>query len=94
VLGLKLGVITNVPDNVSKQDVVDMLANANVLQFIEKRGIITSVDAGAQKPKVQIYRYAAKAVAQSVGDCLYIGEDPKEVAGAIQSGMLGMLKPS
>ena len=41
----------------------------------------------------QIYQFAARQVGLPIEQCLYIGEDPAEVAGAQAAGMAGVLKP-
>lgn len=93
VLGLRLGVITNLPINMSLQDVQGLLEDAGLFRFLDSVGLITNHEAQADKPEVAIYQYAAQRVKVPIERCLYIGEDPEEVAGARQAGMAAILKP-
>jgi len=92
VLGLRLGIITNIPDQMSTEDVRRMLATAGLLTLLNSALIITSRDAGASKPDVKIYEFAARRAGVPTNQCLYVGEDPAEVAGAQASGMGGLVK--
>lgn len=91
-LGLKLGVITNVPRDVDKDRIRAMLAEARISHLFDDDGLITSTDAGALKPRTEIFLFAANALHLPVERCVYVGEDPGEVAGAIAAGMHGILK--
>jgi FMN phosphatase YigB (HAD superfamily) len=93
VLGLRLGVITNIPPDMSSAEVRTMLATAGLRTLIEDDLIVTSRDAGAAKPAAQIYELAAQRAQMSIARCLYIGENPSEVMGAQAAGMCGLIKP-
>ena len=93
-LGLKLGIITNIPPEMTGDMVRRLLATAGLLAFLDDGAIVTSRDAGTSKPDARIYLYAARRVGLPIGQCLYVGEDPQEVVGAHQAGMVGLLKPS
>ncbi len=92
-LGLKVGVITNIPHDMTNADVRRMLEAAGLLSFMEAEAIVTSRDAKADKPASEIYQFAAKRIGLPVDECLYVGEDPNEVLGAQRAGMAGLLKP-
>ena len=92
-LGLKVGVITNIPHDMTNADVRRMLEAAGLLSFMEAEAIVTSRDAKADKPAPEIYQFAAKRIGLPVDECLYVGEDPNEVLGAQRAGMAGLLKP-
>jgi FMN phosphatase YigB (HAD superfamily) len=92
-LGLRLGVITNIPPDMSPAEVRTMLATAGLLTLFDNDLIVTSRDAGAAKPDARIYEFAADRAQISLGRCLYIGENPSEVTGALVAGMGGLLKP-
>src|SRR4051812_30150872 len=62
VLRLKLGVITNVPGTIAKSDVMNLLADADLMKYFDPLGIITSTDAHAMKPQIEIYQFAASTV--------------------------------
>jgi FMN phosphatase YigB (HAD superfamily) len=91
-LGLKLGVITNVPRDVHKDRVRAMLADARISHLLDDDGLITSTDAGALKPRSEIFLFAANTLRLPVERCVYVGENPAEVAGAVAAGMHGILK--
>jgi FMN phosphatase YigB (HAD superfamily) len=93
VLGLRTGIITNTPNGIMTQDVRTLLADAGLLNLLDASAIITSLDAKVSKPKAGIYEYAAKQVGLTTSQCLYIGEDPDQIRGALTAGMMGLLKP-
>jgi FMN phosphatase YigB (HAD superfamily) len=93
VLGLRLGVITNLPASMSHDDIKKLLNNAGLLQFLDTKGLITNKDAHADKPDPEIYKFAASSLGEPIDCCLYIGENAAEVAGALKAGMAAILKP-
>jgi HAD superfamily hydrolase (TIGR01549 family) len=92
-LGLRVGVISNVPATMTTAELRGLLDAADILAALDPRGVITSRDAGAEKPDPRIYRYAAERMGTSVEQCLYVGEEPEQVAGAARAGMASLLKP-
>ena len=93
VLGLRTGIITNVPGDMTLQDVKTLLGEAGLLDLLDGNAIITNLAAKANKPNPEIYQYASRQLGLSPGQCLYMGDDPAEVNGALASGMVGVLKP-
>lgn len=93
VLGLRIGVITNLPATMTDQQIQDMLDGAGLLSFLDPNGLITNHQAHADKPKAKIYRFAAQKMGVVVQQCLFIGENEQEVLGAKTAGMGGILKP-
>jgi hypothetical protein len=93
VLGLKLGVISNLPNDLTPEQFRQLLAQAELLPYFDLKGIVTNHDAGADKPDPRIYRFAAERMGAATSDCLYVGEDETEVAGAQAAGMSAILKP-
>jgi FMN phosphatase YigB (HAD superfamily) len=91
-LGLRLGVITNVARDVDKDRIRAMLAEARIVQFFDEQGFITSTEAGSFKPRAGIFLFAADAMRLAIQRCVYVGEDPAQVAGAVAAGMHGILK--
>jgi FMN phosphatase YigB (HAD superfamily) len=91
-LGLRLGIITN-SGPYGLQDIRAMLDRVGLTRFFEPALVVTSAEVEAQKPDAKIYIIAAARAGVSIGECLYIGEDPKEVEGAQRTGMGGLLKP-
>jgi len=98
-LGLKLGVITNLPKGMSDDQLKDMILKAEMSQdpktgkpntigiYIARENIFTSEAAKAEKPLMEIYHYAASALGLDVGECLYVGANLMEVVGARNAGM-------
>ena len=92
-LGVQLGVISNTPAGVGHARILSMLKEAHLDQFFTPAALITSADAGASKPERAIYEYAAKALHLTPDECVYFGENPAEVAGAIAAELHGIQKP-
>lgn len=91
-LGLRVGVITNVARDVDKPQVRRMLAEAGIIDVFEDDALVTSTEAGTFKPEAAIYLFAAACVNLPPHRCIYVGEDPEQVAAAIGAGMHGILK--
>lgn len=92
-LGLRIGVITNLPRDVSADDGRKMLEEAGLLEFIDPKGVIINHDAKVDKPDPRIYQYAAKCLGLKPEECLFVGENFAEVLGAQAAGMKAQLKP-
>ena len=92
-LGLRVGTISNLPSGLTGQDFKNILDRAGILSMFELGLVVNSVDAGAAKPNAAIYTFAAARAGKPPQQCLYVGEDPAEVEGAIAAGMAGLLKP-
>ena len=88
-----IGIITNLPPEVSAADGRRMLDEAGLTPFLDPNGIIINHEAPASKPAPEIYRYAAEKVGVPVHRCLFIGENLLEVIGAEAAGMRTLLKP-
>ena len=105
VVGLRIGVITNLPDNVSADQGRKMLEDAvlstdsktkkkvTIKDFIDPKGIIINHDAGINKPDPEIFKYAARQMGVPVERCLFCGENLIEVMAAKTAGMQTQLKP-
>jgi FMN phosphatase YigB (HAD superfamily) len=92
-LGLRLGVITNLPQGMTTAEIRQILSDAGILSFLDPQGVVTSADAPAAKPDKAIYQFAAGRIHLPEAACLYVGESPAEVQGAIDAGMAAILKP-
>jgi putative hydrolase of the HAD superfamily len=90
-LGFRLGVITNVTNNVNKDRVRTMLAEASIAHYFEGGTIITSTEAGSFKPETAIFLFAARAIHLPVERCVYVDENRVQVAAAVTAGMHGIL---
>jgi len=103
-IGLKIGVITNLPDNVSAADGRKMITEAvlsedakgkrrTIGEFIPAANIVTNHDAGADKPDPRIYAAAAAKLGIQPSEALFVGENLIECMGAQAAGLRAELKP-
>ena len=83
--GLILGLISNV-----EQDINETLTRLELPSWLEI--IVTSQDAGANKPQPEIFREALKRASVQPAEALYIGDQYQvDVVGANGAGMKGIL---
>jgi len=94
VLSLRLGIIINLRDGMTKVEIKQLLIDAQILKFFDPHGFITSLDASAAKPDPHIYHYAAQQMGLTTPQCLYVGDQKEQVEGACAAGMVGILKSS
>lgn len=92
-IGLRVGIITTLGTQLTKQQGLDLLRKAGLDSFLDPLGFISDKDLNVAKPRVEIYRYAAERVGVPVNRCLFVGENLIEVIGAIFAGMKAVLKP-
>jgi FMN phosphatase YigB (HAD superfamily) len=92
-LGLRIGTISNLPAGMTSAQFKNILEQAGIAPVFDPALIVSSADAGVAKPNAAIYAFAAARAGVPAGQCLYVGEDPAEVDGAIAAGMAGILKP-
>ena len=92
-IGLKIGIITNLPGSVTADQGRKLLDDAGITSYLEPAGIIINHDAGSSKPGAAIFEYAAEQVGIEIGKCCFVGENLIEVIGAKAAGMQAMLKP-
>jgi len=93
IFDTRIGIIMNLPADVSSDDGVRMLKEAGIYSFLDPRGIIINHDVGIDKPAKQIFEYASKAVEVPIERCTFIGENILETIGAMAAGMNVLLKP-
>lgn len=93
-MGLRIGIITTLGDQLTNNDALAMLQNAGLKKFIDPAGFVSDHDAQTAKPDPAIYQFAAHKAGVEINRCLYVGENFIEVIGAIQAGMKALLKPS
>ncbi|MFG3297112.1 HAD family hydrolase [Streptomyces sp. NPDC048179] len=104
LMGLRLGVITNLPVEVSAEQGRRMIAeavvtehNGNVVHLadiLDPQGIVINHEAKLDKPDPAIYHFAADQMRVPIERCLFVGENLIEVLAAQAAGMRGVLKPS
>lgn len=80
-LGLRVGVISNLPADMTTRALVAMLTQGGFGSLIAPELIVTNHDAGAEKPDPRVYAFAVNLAAVQPGECLYIGENSAEVEG-------------
>src|SRR5262245_40621539 len=93
VVGLRIGLITNLPTDVSREDGFQMVKEVGIAEYLDPQGFVTNHEAGAEKPAVGIYQFAAKQMALDPSECIFVGENLIEVIGAEAAGMRAVLKP-
>lgn len=93
IMGVKIGVITNLPKEIDAEVGRKMIADAGITPYLDPNGIVINHDVGVDKPNPEIYRIAAKQIGERIEDCLFSGENYLEVLGAKIAGMQGLLKP-
>ncbi|PRN02983.1 hypothetical protein A0O30_19600 [Pseudomonas sp. LLC-1] len=92
-MGLRVGLITNLPSDVSTESGLQMIKDAGIDEFIDPDGFVTNHDAKADKPDPAIYLFAAAKMRLRTDECIFIGENLSEVVGAQAAGMGAVLKP-
>lgn len=93
LVGLRIGLITNLPDNVSDTDGLKMVAEAGIASVLDPEGFVSNHAAGAEKPSRGIYEFAAHKMGLDPAECVFVGENLIEVIGAEAAGMRTVLKP-
>jgi hemerythrin-like domain-containing protein/FMN phosphatase YigB (HAD superfamily) len=92
-VGLRIGLITNLPDDVTSEQGIEMVKEAGIWEYLDPHGFVSNKTAGAEKPHPDIYLYAARQMNLSPEQCLFVGENLIEVIGAETAGMQAVLKP-
>jgi hemerythrin-like domain-containing protein len=103
-MGVTIGVITNLPDELTDDQGKDMVVNAvlsedpetgkpvTIGKYIEREHVITNKAAGHNKPAREIWEYAAKRLGVRLDECVFVGENMGEVTCAQLAGMQGQRK--
>lgn len=92
-MGIRIGIITNLPENIDHQKGVKMLEEAGILEYVAKEDIVSSHEAKANKPSPSIYKFACKKLDVIPQEALFVGENLLEVLGAQSAGLNAMIKP-
>jgi HAD superfamily hydrolase (TIGR01509 family) len=85
-VGLRIGLITNLPENVSSSDGKVMVKEAGIWEHLDPQGWVTNHDAGVEKPKPGIFAFAVRQMGLPPERCLFVGENLTEVIGAQAAG--------
>jgi len=94
VVGLRAGIIMNLPKSVAAEAGRRMLDEAGITPWLDENGIIINHEVDVSKPTERIYQLAAERMDVGVDECIFVGENLIEVIGAEAAGMKGVLKPS
>ena len=104
-IGVKIGVITNLPDDVSTEAGKKMVTEAVLSQnpksgklrtigdYIAANHVLTNHEAGFSKPDPRIYLKAAELLRVKPSEALFCGENLPECLGAAVAGFHYLLKP-
>lgn len=92
-LALRVGIITNLPRDLSAEAGRRMIADAGIAKFIDPAGLIINHEVGLNKPDPAIFALAAERMGLTPQECLFVGENFAEVLGAETAGMQAVLKP-
>ncbi|HEY0154485.1 MAG TPA: HAD-IA family hydrolase [Longimicrobium sp.] len=93
VVGYRVGVISNLPASVPAEAGQKMLDDAGITPHLDPDGIVWNHDAAVDKPKPDIYAFAARKMGLQPDECIFVGENLLEVLGAKAAGMDAVLKP-
>ena len=92
VLNLRLGIITNLPPEITPMQLKQLLIGANCCGSWIPWRLISSVEAKVLKRDPRTYLYAAEQMGFTPSQCLYIGEDDADVEGACAAGMVPIMR--
>src|ERR1051325_7109343 len=104
-LGIKIGCITNLPDNVSAEAGKKMITEAvlsedpasgrlrTIGDYIPAEHILTNHEAGVDKPDPAIYKKAAELLGVKPSEALFCGENLPDCLGAEAAGVRAARKP-
>jgi putative hydrolase of the HAD superfamily len=87
--GYRIGILSDVAYGMPRRLLEQSLTDAGLLALADV--VITSVDVGFRKPHPEGYWHMAREFRADPGQMLYVGDEPKDVAGAIAAGMRGVM---
>jgi FMN phosphatase YigB (HAD superfamily) len=93
VFHLHMGVITDIPDDWTTDDVRRLLHQAAIGAFFDHEGIITSKDAAYGKGDgPEIFQFAASKFQVEPSACMFTDDNPQNVKNACAAGMTAIQK--
>ena len=105
-VGLRVGVLADLPAEMTPEDGVRMIWDAVLSQdaqtgqviglrdFIDPQGIVISPELASNRPDPGIFRAAAQQMGVTPDQCIFVSENLAEVLAAKAAGMLSELKPA
>lgn len=87
--GIPIGVLTDVPYGMPRKFVERDLMDGGIFGLVNV--LLTSVDVGARKPEPAGYAALASRLKVAPDEMLYVGNEPKDVTGALRAGMSAAL---
>lgn len=87
--GVRIGVLTDVPYGMPKHLVARDLVEAGLSKSVDV--LLTSVDVGHRKPAPEGFRALAHALSLPVEKLIYVGNEPKDIAGPKAAGARAIL---
>jgi putative hydrolase of the HAD superfamily len=87
--GVRIGVLTDVPYGMPRHLVERDLAGAGLSELVDVW--LTSVDVGHRKPAPEGFRALATALRVPIAELIYVGNEPKDIAGPKAAGARAVL---
>lgn len=87
--GVSIGILTDVPYGMPREFVRRDLAVTGVAPLIDV--LLTSVEVGFRKPAPAGFHRLASALEVDATEMIYVGNEPKDIAGANAAGMASVL---
>lgn len=87
--GLRVGVFTDVPYGMPRNFVARDLEQTQLTPVVDV--LLTSVEVGFRKPAREGFDALAAALGHAPSEIIYIGNEPKDIAGANAAGMTSVL---
>src|SRR5262249_30259035 len=87
--GIPCGILTDVPYGMPRDFVQRDLTGAKIAEYFD--AIVTSVEAGVRKPEPAGYFALAAKLGAAADKMLYVGNEPKDVIGARNAGLISVL---
>ncbi|WP_162551043.1 HAD family hydrolase [Paenibacillus tepidiphilus] len=85
--GFKVGILTDVPYGMNREFI--MRDVAPIREYVDV--LVTSVEAGVRKPRPEGYLMLAEKLQSEPQQMMYIGNEAKDIAGAVRAGMTAVL---
>jgi putative hydrolase of the HAD superfamily len=84
---MKIGVLTDTAYGADKKYLIS--GASDIMQYIDY--FLASTDVGFRKPHIRGYFQLAKELGIEIVECMFVGDEEKDVIGANQAGMISVL---